>query len=245
MERDTNILIPPSQYPKMHDYFGGKAHICSVREVERFLTKTMGWFHYYRAMAAIMTGVGVAKHVVASADHALGSLDRPLVDTDPDFGGLDYYVVDGERIADDGFAYGDMSSMKLLWSSVGTYLNEKHGVPLETVPSVGWKQAININVLPQGSRGYEWHYDSTPITAVMFPLGIQDGRFKYIEDGDFKVEGGSDVGMIYGDLSQIPHAVGPVLRAPVRISIPMAFAVPGAAPKAAESSYIFGSKKES
>jgi hypothetical protein len=237
MERNPKLLnISPSPYPKLHDYFGGRARICTIPEVEAFIVEAIGWVELNRAMAACARSIGVARHVKAEPDHALGSLDRPAEDSDPEILGLDYFVADGEVICN------QLPALKSLWHAVGLFLNQLHRVPVESEPQIGWKQAVNVNILPRGSRGYEWHYDSTPITAVLFPFGLHTGRFKFFEDGEFRTVLGADVGMIYGVLSQIAHAVGPVYEAPLRISVPMAFSAPGAAPRSAEAAYLFGKK---
>lgn len=235
MERHAELLTP-SPYPKLHDYFGGRARICTIPEVETFMVEAIGWVEFHRAMSACARSIGMARHVKAAPDHALGSLSKPASDDDPEITGLDYFVADGDLISE------HLPALRSFWHGIALFLNQLHRVPLESEPGIGWKQAINVNILPRGSRGYEWHYDSTPITAVLFPFGLHSGRFKFIEGGELHTVLGPSIGLIYGDLSQIAHAVGPVDGTPLRISVPMSFSAPGAAPKSAEAGYLYGKK---
>lgn len=81
---------------------------------------------------------------------------------------LRYLVIDGyeirERLPD---------IWDLYTGSVRTRMSEVAGE--EMFPLQNQRASVNVNVMQPGNSEYRWHYDRTPVTAVLYLNGVEGG----------------------------------------------------------------------
>lgn len=133
--------------------------------------------------------------------------------------GLDYRVVTGDEI---------QRNLPWLWGlyrsrDLVLLVREVVGEPV--LPSSFVESAITINYLA-GRRRYEWHLDAQPYVAILFATTHprSEGGALLLGDRDKPIA----IPPIAGDLvifdgSAVPHAVEPLAKDGVRISIPMVY----------------------
>ncbi len=102
------------------------------------------------------------------------------------------------------------------------------GVQLETDHST--TSAVNINVLPPGEGGYEWHVDSNPVTGLLFlssHLHHQGGmlELRSADDHLLSIEPLAGTLAVF-DARLCPHRVS-APKSRLRISAPMNYFVAG------------------
>jgi hypothetical protein len=232
------MIIPKSPYPKLHSFFdndSGSPRVFSFCRDSFWDLVKMDDSSEHADMDVVRrefdgalssAALSLVRHVKAAPVESEGSVPWPDGDPDPKIEGLDYWVAPGSPLMD--FAY------------IASFRHACYGVA-GSVAAPGWgdenlpedqtcqnfkDQAINVNVLKAGSAGYEWHFDPTPVTAVYYPLSCPTSEFKFMDKSGkiHRIACGGDDGaaFIVGDLSQIPHAVGPVKADVNRVSVPMA-----------------------
>ncbi|MEU2540298.1 2OG-Fe(II) oxygenase [Streptomyces iakyrus] len=91
-----------------------------------------------------------------------GSLEPPGTE-------IHYRLIDGEAVT------AKLPWLRALYEGAFVRLAEgASGRPLEIDSSR--RSAVNINILPAGGGGYEWHCDTNPVTAVLFLTSHADGQ---------------------------------------------------------------------
>lgn len=90
--------------------------------------------------------------------------------------------------------------------------------------------AVNINILPPGEGGYEWHVDSNPVTGLLFlssHLHEEGGllELRSADDHLLSIEPLAGTFAVF-DARHCPHRVSAPLRG-LRISAPMNYFVEG------------------
>jgi len=94
----------------------------------------------------------------------------------------------------------------------------------------GGDESLNINVVQPGVGGYEWHFDSTPMTAVLFLTNMpsDEGALLWRDPETDQVQRVTSVRgvIVAGDLSQVAHAVEP-FNMLVRRSAPISYQIEG------------------
>lgn len=105
---------------------------------------------------------------------------------------------------------------------------------LEVLPLEG-KQLASVNLLTRG-QSYEWHYDSHPLTAILFVEGA--GALCYLDEAGVLQQVEPEPGLVVlGDFSQTLHCVSRV-SSERRVSVPFGFGVPGHT-QATSGGYIY------
>lgn len=85
-----------------------------------------------------------------------------------------------------------------------------------------------VNLVSADVGGYEWHYDHNPITAIDYVTDhVDEGELLYVsEDGSHRAEQARAGRLVFGDLSQRPHAVAPLISSPIRLCVVFGLKVP-------------------
>jgi hypothetical protein len=135
---------------------------------------------------------------------------------------LDYRVVTGEIVESDARPLFELytSSQLIDWICDVTTVGDLTTSPYQ-------RSAININCLHRAGQRYPWHTDAVPFTAVLFLTTSEpaDGGEFLIRPFDQEV---IEVRPTKGDLllmdgKRCAHAVAPLRRDSVRITVPMVY----------------------
>lgn len=96
----------------------------------------------------------------------------------------------------------------------------------------GWnidaiRSAININCLSQAGQQYPWHTDATPYTGLLFLTSLPErvGGELLVKSltGEVAAVVPSAGAFVLMDGSRCAHAVAPLVRDALRVSVPMVF----------------------
>jgi hypothetical protein len=139
-------------------------------------------------------------------------------------------TIDGQSAMEYDVVTGDVIREELpwLWEVYTTQLVSlatiTTGQPMK--PSVFPKSAININLLAGSNAHYEWHVDSNTLTGLLFActFGPDDGgELAFRLDGEVSTIPPRTGELLIFDAREAPHAVLPMRRDLLRVSIPMNF----------------------
>ncbi|MGV9705140.1 2OG-Fe(II) oxygenase [Streptomyces sp. NPDC003483] len=135
---------------------------------------------------------------------------------------ISYRLVDGEAVAS------ELPWLRSLYEGAFVGLAEAaSGRSLETDSSL--RSAVNINILPANGGGYEWHYDTNPVTGVLFLTSHTDGQGGALEmigrEGHVLRIQPLEGYVAFFDARNSPHRVTPAST--TRISAPMNFYIQG------------------
>lgn len=124
---------------------------------------------------------------------------------------------------------GDQIAKRIPWL-FSLYTEKLRGLISDLVrrqlsPAIETKVGVNINVLFGPGRGYEWHVDPNPITAVLFVTEHSES-----EGGQLAIRLPSEIlkispqpGILVIFEGRYEHAVLPLLSTCTRVSIPMCY----------------------
>jgi hypothetical protein len=111
---------------------------------------------------------GDCRQLLGRIDDYRSTTDLPEIHRTAKGRNLRYLVIDGyeikERLAD---------IWDLYTGSVRTYVSEVAGE--EMFPLQNLRAGVNVNVMQPGNSEYRWHYDRTPVTAVLYLNEVEGG----------------------------------------------------------------------
>lgn len=112
------------------------------------------------------------------------------------------------------------------------------------VPSDSIQSGVNLNVLDGPGGRYELHYDSNPLTGVLFVTGHTDqtgGQLLFrLAAGDLLLNPRPGTFITF-DARQLPHAVTPLTGPGMRISAPMNYYLAGRITRSEDlDHYLYG-----
>lgn len=174
------------------------------------------WFHEQMVATAI-NSQRLMRHVKLPPKAEAGSIhtDGEMIN------GLNYWVCGGEELqAGNVFPYDGAQC-------VMDCIEEMTRINVRDLTAV--RERVNVNLVINGQGGYEWHYDHNPLTAVYYVTDHdEDGEFMYVDkNGDPNAIRAKAGRLVFGDLSQRPHAVAPLSKTPIRLCVVFGFGVPG------------------
>ena len=98
---------------------------------------------------------------------------------------------------------------------------------LRLYPALSTKYGLNINTVDVEGAGYEWHFDSNPVTVVLFASSLPPRAggqllLKTTEGVDISIPPIKGFAVVFsGDV--LEHSVAPLRLERVRISIPFSY----------------------
>jgi len=82
---------------------------------------------------------------------------------------LHYSVIDGHQIRD------DLPDIWALYTGpVRELMSELGGEAMHPLSNV--RAGVNVNIMPPGESEYRWHYDRTPVTAILYLNEVEGGE---------------------------------------------------------------------
>ena len=160
------------------------------------------------------------------------------VNRDDDRNRLWYGVVTGDRVSTEGQRLFEFYTS----TAMVEWVRQLTGAS-SVAPSEHLRSAININCLAEAGQRYRWHRDAVPYTALLFLTSLQAS-----DGGEFLIRP-ADGGLLRirpaaGDLvlmdgTRCPHAVAPLRRRALRITVPMVYVDRAAARPAGLDEYLY------
>jgi len=185
------------------------------------MTSDSSLYHAFDLDALRLLPAGWVAQVMAVADQFAAFVhlegDSPTSREPAGTAGSDYYVVTGDIIQ------AELPWLHHLYTTELAALASR-AAHKAVQPSTQLKSGININVVRGVGARYEWHVDSNPLTGMLYVTThtADDGGelvFRPAER-DTIVHPRSGLFIVF-DARAIPHAVLPLKRDQVRLSIPM------------------------
>lgn len=219
MTNDFPLEIPPSPYPHVSGLEPGVVHTFEMAAYGQLLAERLAdW-------------LGAMRHVIAPARERHGSV---LPGTTGMPAGLDYWVLDGTSPLLESL---QLDAREVMLDRIERVLGLKLALLAEP------DQRVNVNLLTPGPRsGYEWHYDPNPITAVLFLTDMPPGQGELVyrdAAGQLARVQPRRGRVAVGDFSQTLHGVRSFWAAPLRLSVPFGYGVPGHT-EAKGSEFLYG-----
>lgn len=116
------------------------------------------------------------------------------------------------------------------------------------VASQSIKSGVNVNILSGPGGRYELHYDSNPLTGLLFVTDhdeVSGGQLQFKLDGHDLYLNPRRGTFITFDARRLPHSVTPLTCESLRITAPMNFYVEGEDQRPAElDDYLYGDNHE-
>jgi hypothetical protein len=116
------------------------------------------------------------------------------------------------------------------------------------VASQSTKSGVNVNILSGPGGRYELHYDSNPLTGLLFVTDhdeVSGGQLQFKLDGHDLHLNPRRGTFITFDARRLPHSVTPLTCESLRITAPMNFYVEGEDQRPAElDDYLYGDNHE-
>lgn len=212
---------------------------CAIVDVRKWFTPEV--------LASVLAARDVARPVKVSGVSATGL-------EGPDTAGLDYRVLDGTAVKRELPGLHALSTDPEL---VG-WLSDRSGA--ELVPRTSHATAgANINYVEGMGKRYEWHVDSVHWTLLVFVTthGFEEGGALCMNDVanvrgkpvDYaymtatRIQPRAGYGLLFRG-SATPHAVEPLKKDVLRVTIPIEFDEKGAPPPPVieDPSYLYGDK---
>ena len=161
------------------------------------------------------------------------------IDRRPEGSALVYRVVSGECLAAEAPLLFDLyqSPQLLAWIAAVT------GQPSVSL-SPHIRSAVNVNCLSRKGEQYPEHRDAAPYTGLLFLNDLDDaagGQFVITAAGGRRVEIQPRLGiLVLMDGTRCPHAVAPLRRDVLRLTMPMVFPAIAAERPAGLDEYLYG-----
>lgn len=181
---------------------------------------------------------GVLADLAAAAEHVARDAAIPI-DRRPEGTGLVYRVVSGDRIRSAAPPLFELyrSPQLLQWIAAVTGCDR-----VSVSPHI--RSAVNVNCLTRAGEQYPEHRDAMPYTALLFLSDLDDAA-----GGEFLIQsvGGRRAAirptrghLVVMDGARCPHAVAPLRRDALRLTMPMVFPAISAARPDGLDEYLYG-----
>lgn len=108
------------------------------------------------------------ERLLAAIDEYRSGTELPEIHRETRGRALHYSVIDGHQIHD------DLPDIWALYTGpVRELMSEFSGEAMFPLSNV--RAGVNVNIMPPGESEYRWHYDRTPVTAILYLNEVEGG----------------------------------------------------------------------